>query len=446
MFTHSARVLSVVILVGCGGNVTSGAGNVTGAQGGNDPGPDAGVIVAKAPAYDGKGFVVHEWGTNTVVVGSDGSLQRGLHHEEEDLPAFVYDRMKQGEVSVEVKMETPVTYFYSDAPRSVTVNVGFPKGLFSQWFPKVQRFEPGLVTVGTSKRDPFMDPTFPYASETCRVHALTPENGLLDWGKVDILARDAAITAPDAPLEKFTWGYARNVAANPVRVAGSESEKFLFYRGLGNLPMGVTITSRGDKQIHLDNGDASEAVGTVFVLDVTATGAAFVAHAEGIAPGGSLDETAPAPTLSLDDYAAKLATAMTEALVKSGLYGDEAKGMVDTWSRQWFRTPGIRVLYIAPESWTDAQIPLSITPKPDKQVRVMVIRNEVLTPALEESDMAAASTFDTDPDAAKAHFLGLGRFAEPRLRRALQRIGSTPAAAKTLLATLEGPDATRSSE
>ncbi len=36
---------------------------------------------------------MHEWGTDTVVVGSDGSLQRGLHHEEEDLPAFVYDRL-----------------------------------------------------------------------------------------------------------------------------------------------------------------------------------------------------------------------------------------------------------------------------------------------------------------------------------------------------------------
>ena len=31
------------------------------------------------------GFVVHEWGTLTSVIGSDGSLLPGLHHEEEDL-------------------------------------------------------------------------------------------------------------------------------------------------------------------------------------------------------------------------------------------------------------------------------------------------------------------------------------------------------------------------
>jgi hypothetical protein len=65
-----------------------------------------------AHRYAGTGFVVHEWGTNTVVTGSDGSLQRGLHHEEEDLPDFVYDRAKQGKLlPVEDKMETPVDYF-----------------------------------------------------------------------------------------------------------------------------------------------------------------------------------------------------------------------------------------------------------------------------------------------------------------------------------------------
>lgn len=443
MSTHSARVLAVVILVGCG-NVSSRAGNGASVQQENDAATDAPTQTSNA--YDGKGFVVHEWGTNTVVVGSDGSLQRGLHHEEEDLPSFVYDRMKQGEASVEVKMETPVTYFYSDAPREVSVRVGFPKGLFSQWYPKVQRFEPGLVSTSTgAKGDPFTDPTFPYANDACRRKALTPERGMLDWGTVQILARDAVPKSPDAPLDAYTWSYARNVASNAVQVGG-ESEKFLFYRGLGNLPMGVTVTSSGESAVHLANGDASERVGAVFVLDVGDKGAGFVVHPEGIAAGGTLDEIAPAPTLSLDDYSAQLSTAMIEALVKSGLYRDEAIGMVSTWSRQWFRTPGIRVLYLAPEAWTDAQIPLTITPAPDARVRVMVIRNEVLTPALEAADVKAASGFDTDESAAKAYFVGLGRFAEPRLRRATALLGRIPASASALLKTLEGPDATRDAQ
>src|SRR5215203_3805812 len=47
------------------------------------------------PQYPGAGFRVHEWGTNTIVVGSDGSMQRGLQHEEEDLPSFVNDRRRE---------------------------------------------------------------------------------------------------------------------------------------------------------------------------------------------------------------------------------------------------------------------------------------------------------------------------------------------------------------
>ena len=49
---------------------------------------------ATGPKYKGKGFVVHEWGTDTIVVGSDGSQLLGLQHEEEDLPGFVYDRTR----------------------------------------------------------------------------------------------------------------------------------------------------------------------------------------------------------------------------------------------------------------------------------------------------------------------------------------------------------------
>src|SRR5262249_45371533 len=88
----------------------------------------ADVITPAGNHYEGHGFVVHEWGTDTIVVGSDGSLQRGLHHEEEDLPSFVYDRVKAGALpgssSVEGEMETPVTYFYSGTPRSGNVTVG----------------------------------------------------------------------------------------------------------------------------------------------------------------------------------------------------------------------------------------------------------------------------------------------------------------------------------
>ncbi len=70
---------------GSGDSRTSGEMTAAGGNGAVEP-----------KHYPGQGFIVHEWGTDTIVVGSNGSLQRGLHHEEEDLPAFVYDRMKAG--------------------------------------------------------------------------------------------------------------------------------------------------------------------------------------------------------------------------------------------------------------------------------------------------------------------------------------------------------------
>jgi hypothetical protein len=70
-------------------------------------------------------------------------------------------------------------------------------------------------------------------------------------------------------------------------------------------------------------------------------------------------------------------------------------------------------------------IPLSITPAPDEMKRVMMIRVEVITPELEAVDTeAAAGLADAaTAESAKAHFKALGRFAEPRLRRALSLLG-----------------------
>jgi hypothetical protein len=58
--------------------------------------------------------------------------------------------------------------------------------------------------------------------------------------------------------------------------------------------------------------------------------------------------------------------------------------MIDTWKQSYFGTPGLRVLWIVPQSSTEKSLPLSITPKPDQLVRVLVARSEVLTPAFEQ--------------------------------------------------------------
>jgi hypothetical protein len=257
---------------------------------------------------------------------------------------------------------------------------------------------------------------------------------------------------PEAPLDRFTWSHARAVDANQLRVtaaAGAQDERFLFYRGLGNFPLDVKIAAQAGAAGHdgglvITNQDAAQKVGTVFVLRVEKDKAAFTMKPAGLAPRGSLQETAPVANQSLDAYSQDLAKAMVGELDKAGLYHDESIAMVKTWARQWFRTPGVRVLYLAPQAWTDAQIPLTISPQPQEFVRVMVIRVEALTPALEEADVAAVTKLASKEDAARAegdaHFRSLGRFAEPRLRRALAQTAQAPAAATQLLDTIAGAD------
>jgi hypothetical protein len=181
------------------------------------------------------------------------------------------------------------------------------------------------------------------------------------------------------------------------------------------------------------------------VLNVGADRGAFVTNAKGIDGQAALDQAIPsiAEGKPIDQFVSDLAAAMTEALVGTGLYTDESIGMVNTWRRQWFRTPGVRVLYFAPPAWIDAQVPLTIDPRPSTVVRVMVMRVEVLTPTVEADDKAFAALLgqsDADFATGSAHFTGLGRFAEPRLRRALSGLAHMPSAEK-LLFQIEAPNA-----
>src|SRR5438552_17577481 len=95
-------------------------------------------------------LVVHEWGTFVSMEGSDGLALEGLHHDEEDLPAFVHSRGKDQLRlhATRSKMETPVLYFYPSGPQSAHVRVDFPQGILTQWFPQVSLAGPRLLQGG----------------------------------------------------------------------------------------------------------------------------------------------------------------------------------------------------------------------------------------------------------------------------------------------------------
>jgi len=406
-------------------------------------------------AYAGGQLVVHEWGTNTVVVGSNGALQRGLQHEGDDLPEFVFDRLKQGDLlgfPALDKMETPVIYFYSDEPRTLSVRVNMPRGVLTQWYPAVKAFAPPIYNATHGPllvMDPVSDVDYVYNTPACQEkYTAPPTAGVLDWGNVQILARDAAPRLPDAPLDRSTWSYARQVAANAVRVQNPsrrvspesvlmepQDERFLFYRGLGRFQAPLRATSALDV-VRLQEL-AEPITSPVWLLNVTADRGVYVRLERGEAGFESrLPDVGSAQPMAA--FVDALANELTGALGATGLYHDEALAMVNTWRAQWFSTPGVRVLYFAPDAWLERELPLTIAPAPAAIERVMVMRMELLTPSQEDADVSGMLQ---DLAGAREHFAALGRFAEPRLRRAMEIAGGrTPPHAQELLREIAGPN------
>lgn len=392
-------------------------------------------------------LVVHEWGTFTSMQGSDGIALEGLQHEEEALPGFVYSRKEVREcplrdrgykglecavTNATRKMETPVIYFYSPEKHRVRVRVCFQKGLLTQWYPVSDLLGPpegdrddgplDLAKVGKS---------------------------FLEWD-VDVLARGQGLrdVPPTADGEPWTWqrlpdsNVVRTVARKSPRVGPVESEKFLFYRGLGtfDLPLGAR-TSAGSR-VALSNAGAQE-IRHVFVLHVK-DGRGEFSYAPGVPAGGTIEIARPVSdeSPSVDAMVEKLRPALEEKLVAAGLYPKEAEAMARTWERSYFRTEGLRVLYVVPDALTNAILPLAIEPAPRELVRVLVGRLECITPEV-EADVAQALVDRRSADAsvrsaAEERLARLGRFLEPHLRRALAGSAAEPVreSARELLAGL----------
>jgi hypothetical protein len=386
-------------------------------------------VLAEGPARDDR-FVVHEWGTFTSMQGQDGLALEGLSREEESLPTFVYSRSKvrdcplrgQGWKGLEVpanhvtqKMETPVIYFRSATPRKVRVRVDFVKGLISQWYPVSDLLGPPEGTIDAKPLD-----------------VSKVDRSFLQWD-VDVLPREAAQPAEVPTVDaKNPWSFAREVDASWIRTlprkaprAGPvEAERYLFYRGLGNFRMPLAAEARSDAEFVLKN-DGAAAIAWPLLLQVEGD-RARISTVESVGACGARTLTFEnEPWRPLDGVIQKMQAWLQERLESANLTADEARAMVRTWARSWFRCEGARVLWIVPRANVDALLPLSIDPAPDELVRVLVGRLEIVTPQVaaevERAIRDRTSRDATARDASKARLERLGRFLEPHVRNVLAR-------------------------
>ena len=410
-------------------------------------------IVPEDPgaSWDGRGTVAHEWGTFTSVMGSDGTTLSGLSHEERDLPSFVYDiREFAALTGASPKMETPVIYFYSPEPWRVRVDVSFPRGVITQWYPGATR-----VNHGTGKRAS-QEGSLPRIDEL--------KDGYVRWGK----SHELLVLGPDADVEPLEveegdpWAFTREVHANWLTVcnpnlpksrgekidvdSAREVERFLFYRGLGDFPLPLAarvfreeLTADScEVELELSNLNPEEPLRHLFLVRVHDGKAGWTKLPDLTTPV----QTGPL-TLELSDFSEstdELVGALTDALARTGLFLDEAYSMARTWQEGYFQDEGLRVLYVLSPELVERELPLSIrgmrepfknsgaTPRnaasePDSVVRTFVGRTELISPEreaeLEQIVQDWALGTEAQRGAAWAEISRWGRFAVPYLERVL---------------------------
>src|SRR5258708_19826085 len=102
-------------------------------------------LLFAADVTDPTSLVAHEWGTFTSVAGYNGTALRWQPGSgSNDLPCFVH-RLGNRNLKIEfatVRMETPVLYFYTPRPLTVSVRADFPNGWLTEWYPQATHVRP----------------------------------------------------------------------------------------------------------------------------------------------------------------------------------------------------------------------------------------------------------------------------------------------------------------
>ncbi len=335
-------------------------------------------LVGKEP--NNSSVVAHEWGTFTSVALDTGAPARWAPWTgPADLPSFVHTLQPQFKFSLSglVRMETPVIYFYSQQAATLSVKVDFPKGLVTEWYPGASRVS-GAKPKSSNQPLP-----------------VEPEGGGIAWDKVEIVpASDPVLPGNGGKSHYFA---ARATDAAPLR-SEKETEKLLFYRGVGNFAPPLWARYPGDGKLELRN--TSKTAIPVAIAFENQNGKIGYRVVRDLKDEVSIDP--PAMNGDLTTLRKELA----QELIAAGLYEKEAAAMIETWRDSWFET-GMRVFYIMPRGDVDAVLPLTIAPVPSSIARVFVGRVEVLSPWTVQQIVDANQRQDIDA------LKKFGRFLEP---------------------------------
>lgn len=321
--------------------------------------------------------VVHEWGTFTSVATETGEPSRWAPLSgAADLPCFVA-KLEPPDFKIRawgfVRMETPVLYFYSQAPVTLSVRVGFPEGWITEWYPDATKVIP--ESPGSAAPVHFRD-------------------GEIRWDQVHV----SPGTNPQLPVSRDASHYfaARETDSAPLRV-GTQWEKLLFYRGVAEFPIPLrpVVTQRG--RVNITNA-GPETIPMVILFENRGGKVGYRA-VNGLKSATELDFP------DLTSNGAELRSRLERHLVEYGLYAKEARAMVETWRDSWFEE-GARLFYIVPREMVDRVLPLDVQPAPSQIARVFVGRIEILSPGMRERIDSLAAANDVKALREIGRFLG----------------------------------------
>jgi hypothetical protein len=355
-------------------------------------------VMATAVGATPAQFVVHEWGTITTVHDAQGAPATGLNRIEaaDELPEFVHryepestrhdptralrkSSLVPGRPDVTMRLETPVIYFHPPADAAfkdpIDVFVRFRGGVINEFYPDAE----ASVLVDVERVVDKLDSGIltHWDGNVLNNYVV----GELRWKGLRL--HDTVV----APLTKNpAWLAPREVqSASVFSAEAGEGEQYLFYRGVAHLPA-LLQTRTGAGQVTILAPKTlnwfefgSVKLPDVWLADVRADGTlAFREHgAVTLEKDRAGAELGRIRRFSGSNYSAaavtELRATLKRALIRQGLYADEAESMLETWKASYFQKPGLRVFYIVPREWVEYFLPLKLS-VPARIERVIVGR------------------------------------------------------------------------
>lgn len=334
---------------------------------------------------------VHEWGSINIVTGTDQVNVGDISDDQSDLPNFVEVWKKQAVIRPMV-IEKPIIYFYSDKVQNVRVSVRYPEGIFTQWWPTPNSFAPYPPQNGALPQS---------------------KNGSLYWS-ITLQPNNKFDSAMPKMDDHPWWNIARDVDAATIQAGRGGTEKFLFYRGAGTFKPSLRVDTDAEGKFLLSN-EKNTSSRDVYTIDIKENEKPLIHYYPAVEEGADSKRT----EINSIDGAVKHLQAQLE---RKGLFTKEAAGLVKIWKKQMFEKTGQRAMYMMSEADIDLMLPLSINPKPDKQVRVILVRFECLTASVRKQiegwiEQLGSRSYK-ERQAAEKELVKTGRIGEAVMRSA----------------------------